>query len=156
MKLYELTQEMEVLQRMLEHEDCDRESFEAAINSLNIERNEKIANIGLLVKSINADIFARDQVIEELVRKNKTDANRIEWLKSYLVHHVDKTVKTPLVTVSKQAGREKVIITGNIPSDYLIPQEPKQDKVSLLKDLKAGVDVPGAELGRGDDYVVIR
>lgn len=156
MKLYELTQEMEVLQRMLEQEDCDRDSFEAAIASLNIEREEKIANIGLLVKSINADIFARDQVIEELVRKNKSDETRIEWLKSYLVRHVDKTVKTPLVTVSKQAGREKVIITGNLPNDYLIPQEPKQDKVSLLKDLKAGAKIPGAELGRGDDYVVIR
>lgn len=156
MKLYELTQEMEVLQRMLEQEDCDRESFDAAIASLNIEINAKISNIGLLVKSINADIFARDQVIAELVRKNKTDENRIEWLKSYLLHHVDKPVKTPLVTVSKQAGREKVVITGDVPSDYLIPQEPKQDKVAMLKDLKAGVVIPGAELGRGDDFVVIR
>ncbi len=156
MKLFELTQEMEILQHMLEEEDCDQESFNKAINALNIEINAKIANIGLLVKNINADIDAREQVIEALQKKNKSDEGRIEWLKSYALAHIDKPVKTPLVSISKQAGREKVEITGTIPDAYLIPQESKQDKVSLLRDLKAGMEIAGAELGRGDDFLVIR
>ena len=156
MKLYEIAEEMAVIERMMTEEDVDQESFEKYLNSLNIERDAKLANIGLLVKQVLADIAARKALMDELKRKNEADERRIEWLKAYALGHIDKPVKTLLLTMARYQGREKVTIYGPLPEQYLIPQEPKVDKKAVMEALKAGDAVPGASLDRGDDFLVIR
>lgn len=157
MKLYEISQEMEVLQRLLEEEDCDQESFEAAIQSLNIELEAKVANIGLLIKNLRADIEARKVAIERLQADTAATERRIDWLKGYLLAHLpDRPVKTALVTVRRNQGREQVSITGDVPVQYLVVVPPRPDKAALLHDLKEGREIPGAELIRGEDFVTIR
>ena len=158
MKLYELTDELKVLEQMLERDDVDQISFALALDGLNDEIQAKIANIGLLVKQKQADIEARENLITTLKRKNTTDEKAIAWLKEYACAHMDKPVKTPLISVSKQQGREQARITleADLPVKYLTPQEPVVDKRLLLKDLQEGIKVPGAYLARGEPYVVIR
>ena len=55
--------------------------------------------------------------------------------------------KGDLFTVSLQNNPESVVLDEqyleNIPSKYLIPQEPKVDKALLKEDLKAGVILDG-------------
>ena len=157
MKLYEIAEEMALLQRMLQEEEgVDEESFTKAIDACNIELGAKIANIGLLVKEINADIAARDAVIKDLQARNKAASNRVDWLKGYICAHINEPVKTPLIRVRKQQGRERVDIIGDLPTQYLIQQEPIPDKAAIMAALKADLLVEGAVLGRGDDYVVIQ
>lgn len=157
MKLYQLAEEMAVIEKMLDQDDVDQESFQKALDSLNTEFDAKVANIGLLVKQIQADNEARDQAIKELQARKKAASNRVDWLKGYLKAHLDKTVKTPLVTVAKQKGRERVVIDDQdqLPEDCLVVRPPEPNKSLILQRLKEG-EVSGAHIERGEDFVVIR
>lgn len=158
MKLYELTEELRLLERMLDEDDVDQVSFSLALDGLNEEIKAKVANIGLLIRQKDADIEARKTLVKQLQDKNKRDEGRITWLKQYAMAHMDKDVKTPLISVSKRPGREVVYITleADLPPKYLKYQEPVPDKRLLLEDLQAGKLIPGAYLAHGDDYLVIR
>ncbi len=158
MKLYELTDELKTLERMLDEEDVDQISFAKAMDGLNEDIKAKVANIGLLIRQKDADVDARKALIKQLQDKNKADEGRITWLKQYALAHMDKDVKTPLISVTKRPGREVVYITleADLPAKYLKHQEPVPDKQLLLKDLQAGTVIPGAYLAHGDDYLVIR
>ena len=128
------------------------------MDGLNEEIKAKIANIALLIRQKDADIDARKALVKQLQDKNKRDEGRITWLKQYALAHMDKDVKTPLISVSKRPGREVVYITleADLPPKYLKYQEPVPDKRLLLEDLQAGKLIPGAYLAHGDDYLVIR
>lgn len=156
--LYELSMEMQVLQRMLEEDDSvDEESFTRAINQLNIEMGAKIANIGLLVLNMRADIEQRNKAIDRLKDLNDSTERKIDRLKKYALDHMREPVKTPLVSVRVQKGRDILFVDpGHEPEEYLVPQPPRLDKVRLLKDLKEGKEVLHASIAKGDDFVVIR
>lgn len=155
MKLYELHEEMRLIEQMLDQEDVDQESFNAALDRLNTEFEAKISNIGLLVKQLKADVDARKEVMKDLQARNRASENRIDWLKGYLAQHLEKPVKTPLVTVSKQKGRERVVIDGELPDDLLIFREPEPDKAKVKQALEDGREI-AAHMERGEDFVVIR
>lgn len=61
-------------------------------------------------------------------------------------------------TVSQRPTPPSVTVTdeADIPSRFWVPQDPKLDKKALLDALKAGVDVPGAELSNGGLTLSIR
>jgi|OM-RGC.v1.023679652 Siphovirus Gp157. len=156
MKLYELTEEAALLRRMLDEDEVDEESFRLALDALNVEIDAKIANIGLLVKEYKSDIEAISEAIKSLQARKRAAENRIDSLKRYAGDHMTETVKTPLVTVSKQKGRESVVVDmDKVPPEY-IDYEPKVDKSRIKDALKSGDSVPGARLERGDDIVVVR
>lgn len=157
MKLYEISDEVRLIERMLEEEDVDQESFLAALDGLNEERDAKIANIGLLVKELRSDVDARKFVIKRLQEKNKAADNRIEWLKNYIMSHIDKPVKTPLVSVYKQAGRESIVIDDidQIPEKF-IKVEKSVDKTALKKDVEEGFEYAGFHIAQGNDSIVIK
>lgn len=154
-KLYELHEEMRLIEQMLDQEDVDQESFSAALDRLNTEFESKVSNIGLLVKQLKADIEARKEVVKDLQARNRASENRIDWLRNYLSQHLEKTVKTPLVTVSRQKGREKVVIDGDLPDDLMIYREPEPNKAAVKQAIEDGREVL-AHIERGDDVVVIR
>ena len=66
MKLYELTEEMRVLEAMLDAEEVDPDSFQAALRGMSAERDIKIANIGLLIKEKRAAIAMRMEAKKKL------------------------------------------------------------------------------------------
>lgn len=156
MKLYELTDEIRLIESMMEDEDCDIESFTLALDGLNEEKAAKLANIGLLVKEANAEVAARKEAIKHLQDQNKSSANRIDWLKGYISAHFDEKVKTPLVSINMQKGREalKVQDATLLPDNYF--KEPEPDAALIKQAIKDGYEVPGAEMVRGSDFVVIR
>lgn len=158
MRLYEIAEDLAIIEQMIDQEDVDQESFQKALDSLNTEFESKVANIGLLVKQLQADNEARANAIKDLQARSQAASRRVDWLKGYLKAHLDRTVKTPLVTVSKQKGRERVIVDdpAALPPDCLVVRDPEPNKTLILQRLKGGDEVPGARIERGDDFVVIR
>ena len=157
MKLHELAEEIAALESMLDDSDVDDESFRAAIENLNVERAAKAANLGLWVLSMKADEAALDNEIKRLTARRNTLRNRQASVKGYLAAFIDGPVKTPLITISRQRGRESVVITDpdKIPDQYRTPQPDKIDKAAVGVELKSN-EVPGAKLERGDDFVRIK
>lgn len=156
MRLFEISQELEVIQSMLEQDDVDQESFGAALASLNIEYEAKVANTGLLIKNLKADEAAISEAIKGLQSKKSTVARRIDWLKGYIAENFNGKVKTPLVSVSMQKGREKLVVDegATFQPDYY--KEPELDKSLVKQAITDGFEFDGARIERGDDFVVVR
>lgn len=155
MKLYEITQEMRDLSQMMEGESVDQDSFLAALESLAIERDAKIANIGLLIKELRADIDARKELAQSLQSKNRTAEKQIDWWKSYIEKNLDGPVKTPLISIQKQRGRValQVAAEAQLPDRFY---RKELNKTELKTALEAGEEYYGVTLERGPDVVVIR
>ena len=155
MKLYEITDEIRSLERFLEGEDVDQESFDAAIHDLADERDTKIANIGLLVKEWRADIAARKELVKSLQDRNKTTQARIDWMTGYVLNNIEAAVKTPVVSVSKQKGR----VSLSVQDDAQLPDRfyrKEVNKTELKEAVVAGEEYYGVSLEPGSPYVVIR
>lgn len=158
-KLHELTEELRHFQAMMdESDDIDEESFGAALEALNIEAESKATNLALWVLNLNADAAALKAEEERLAKRRKSLENQVKRIKDYLAYSLDKSIKGPLVSISKRKGMVSVTISDEaaLPSAYRVPQPDKIDKTSIKADLKAGNDVPGAALIEGNAFVVIR
>lgn len=156
--LHELTDELKHLQAMMQESDVDQESFQAALDGLNVELESKLANLGLWVLSLRSDIDALKAEEQRLAKRRKGMESTVASLRQYMAVNMDKTVKTPLVTISKRPGSESAVIFDPeaIPDDYTEPQPPKVDKTLVKKALQDGYEVPGARLETGQPSVTIR
>ena len=155
MKLYQLTDELRALEAMMESEDVDEESFQAAVDSLQIERDAKIANIGLLIKEWRADVEARKEVARQLKERNEAAERRIRWMLDYVSQNIDEPVKTPLVSVRKQQGRMGVVVApdAQLPDRFY---RKEVNKTELKAAIDAGEEYYGVSLERGQPFVVVK
>lgn len=69
-----------------------------------------------------------------------------------------KTLETAVATLSLKAVPPSVLILDEaaIPSEFWEPQDPKLSKRAVLDALKAGEDVPGAQLSNGGTTLQFR
>ena len=70
-----------------------------------------------------------------------------------------KKLERPRATLSRSAGRVTVRITdeASVPTQLCtIKTITTPDKAAIKRQLEAGEDVPGAELARGDDTLILR
>lgn len=141
---------------MLEDDSVDEESFLSALAAVREERDIKIANIGLLVKNLQADIDVRKEVISRLQASNRSTDNHINWLKDYVLEHIDTNVKTPLISVRKQKGQLKAVVgeEAQLPSEFY--KEPELKRQELKKALQDGQEFHDVSLERGSDFLVIQ
>jgi hypothetical protein len=61
-------------------------------------------------------------------------------------------------TVSTRTGSPGLVVVAeeSIPTAYWLPQPPKLDRQALLRELKAGKDVPGAAIANAPSVLVVR
>lgn len=150
MKLYELTDDYLRLMEMAE--ELDPETFQDTLESINEAIEEKIENTAYLVRNLEADIKVLKEEEKRLAERRRALETKVIRIKEYLQNELEKAgidkVKRPLITVSIQNNPPSVKIVDEkiIPSSFMIPQEPKLDKKSLLQVLKNGEKVPGVEL----------
>ena len=67
-------------------------------------------------------------------------------------------LEQPDFTASIRAGVPSVVVTAEdaIPGDFWLPQPPKLDRQSLLRELKRSVEVPGAQLSNSKPVLSVR
>jgi len=116
-----------------------------------------------------ADVYFQnlDDKIKELQEKKRTESNKIESFKSHIVHIMSakeiKKLETPdgLTTITLRKAAMKVNVTDEdkIPSDFITSETKIVNKISL-KDIKPhlenGLEVPGAELIKGKQSLIIK
>lgn len=116
--------------------------------NLQMERDEKIQNIALWVKNLEADAEAYKKEKDSFAEKQKVAENKAKRLKEYLGTYLDgQAFKSTRVNVSFRSS-EAVNITDvtKIPEQFLKYAEPTADKTAIKKMLKSGFTVDGAEL----------
>ena len=149
MKLYELTQSYNRLLEMAE--EMDPEALADTLESLGDSIEQKVENTAKVIKSIEVDIMAIDEEIKRLQAMKSARRNNIGRMKVYLKEQLELVgmdkVKGTLFTVALQNNPARLVVSDiSKLQGYLVEQEPKVDSTRLKNDLKAGLEVEGAEL----------
>ncbi|MDT2675085.1 siphovirus Gp157 family protein [Enterococcus dongliensis] len=148
LKLYELTNNY---RKVAEMEDLDSETLRDTLDSISDEIENKVINIGFIIKEKKADIKAIQDAMKELAEKKQSIEKSIDSLQCYAYDSMKLTgvnkAKTPLLSIWIQNNQPSVNVTDEsmIPKSFFIEQEPKLDKKQLKEELKHG-EIPGAEL----------
>lgn len=153
MTLYEIDNAIrEVLESAADPETgelVDEELLEQ-YDKLIMDRDQKVENIGLYIKNLEADAAAIKAEAKNLTARAKAAENKAEHLRNYLQFCLDgQKFSSPRLSVSFRRGT-KVEVDQNrlfeIPDDYLRYKDPEVDKKRVSEALKAGEDIPGCTL----------
>lgn len=94
MKLYEINSEIEnLLDEIQENGGEISADLENKLTSLELHRSQKIANVCLFYKNLDAFHSALSDEIKSLSQKKKSIESKIEFLKNYLAHNLQEGEK---------------------------------------------------------------
>ena len=116
--------------------------------ALNMEREQKLENIALWIKDLNAEAAAIKAEKKKLGERQAAAENKAESLKEFLSEQLGgQKFSTPRCAVSfRRTKSVNVTDLWKLPEDYLRYSDPKPDKEALGEALKAGQTIEGAEL----------
>ena len=138
MTLYELTGQYDMLMNMLYDEDIDEEVLLDTLEGMEGEIEDKADNYAKLIRNITADVESIKAEETRLSLRRKTLEN---------------------ITVANNGGEQPVEVTqilGDIPDEFLIPQDPIPDKKAIRKYLQEHGDTEFARLLPRGRHLMIR
>ncbi|MFR6531931.1 MAG: siphovirus Gp157 family protein [Staphylococcus simulans] len=157
--LYNLSEDYkEVLDKM--DEGYSFEDIKDTLDAIKADMDTKVDNIIGLKRSAEGDVEIIDKEIKRLQTLKKQKLNLADKLKGYLqdmleVQELDnyRTSKN-YVFKKRNAPSKSVTDEKLIPDEYWLSQAPKLNAKQLTDDLKAGKEVPGAELKVTESLVI--
>jgi hypothetical protein len=110
----------------------------------------KVESICKVIRNLEAQATVFKDEEERLAKKRKVAENGVKRLKDSLLNFMqvtsNKKVSTGLFTVSLGSSTAVEVIDEDlVPEGYKV-YSPKVNKTSIGADLKAGLEVPGAQL----------
>lgn len=159
MTLYEITADLMNLQEML-MESPDDQCLMDTLESVEFDLAKKSDGYCKIIKNLQAESQAYAEEIARFQEKKRTADKAIDRLKASLESAMkaigkDK-VKGNLFTISLRNNAQQLpkdLDMDKVPSDFLIPQEPKIDKRELLRAVKDG-KVDGIDLVRSQSLQI--
>ena len=149
MNLYEIEKEIMSCVDMESGEIIDCEKLDV----LTMERDQKIENIALWVKNLEADAKAYKEEKDSFAQKQKTAENKAKSLKEYLSRFLAGTsYKSTKVNVSFRTSKAvdvfdiSALMTMDDCDNYLKYKEPEPDKAAIKDAIASGVDIPGCKI----------
>lgn len=126
------------------------------LNDLQMERDQKIENIGCWIKNLLSDAEALKVEKEKLAKRQKAAENKAASLKAFLLHYLDgEKFKTARVAISYRSNSSVDIEEGAVvPEEYLEYSEPAPDKIGLKAALKMGEKIPGITLVTSQNILI--
>lgn len=149
MKLYE------IIDALKSQEYIDFETGEVdvdALNAIKISADEKIENIGCLIKNYKSDIVALKAEETNLKERRERLERQVDGLTRYLEFAMSELQKTKFETTKVVIGfrKSKVVEVPNIEElDKLFLKEKVEysaDKKAIKEAIENGVEVAGATL----------
>lgn len=152
MTLYEIDERIvDALERAIDTDtgEIKDELALKELDSLQMERDDKIEGVGLWIKDLNAEAKAiKEEEAALKVRRIQTE-NKAENLKKYLVYALSGSkFKSPKLSISYRSSESVNISVSpfDIPEDYLRYKDPEPDKTLIKQALKEGKTINGCEL----------
>lgn len=147
-KLYELDEMIANFEFKVDEETGEILNIDE-LDELQMEREQKIENIGIYIKSLKAEAKALKEEIDNLTVRLKRINNKMESLLNFMKHALGgKNFSTPKVDAKFRTTKATRIVDEDlIPDIYInmkIERAPR--KKEILADLKKGVEIPGVEL----------
>lgn len=148
MNLYELSQNYLAVQYM----ELEPEVLKDTLDSIEEAIEVKAENIAKWIRNLEADKKAFEEEEKRFKEKKQAADNRIKSLKLYLEDNMRLTGKTKFkagffsFAIQNNKPSVEVFDEALIPKQFLIAQPVKIDRAGIAELLKAGEEVPGAEL----------
>lgn len=162
MKLYEITEAMADLERMLD-EGVPEDQLADTIEDMKGDFKEKAESILYILANMNSQAYAYKAEEKRLSDKRKSTEKQIERLKEYLLFNMQELNSGEINNGIMSAKIRKGLPILVIKDEDSIPVEWKEikttvstDKRGLLKALKDGEAVEGAEIGTGKNTLTIK
>ena len=153
--LYEINNELEQVISLMFTEAMESETGEVSqeiadrISELQLQKEEKLDNLGAYIKNLKAETEALKNEIDNLKARMDSKKKKVEWLSNYMASVLNgEKFESPRVAVSFRKS-ESVVVTD---IDLLRPEFVKEkvertaDKTAIKEALKAGQEVSGAYL----------
>lgn len=128
MNLYELTDDILVIQNLLESDEYDEQTLADTLEAIEGAYEYKLESYAKVIKNIEADINAIKTEVTRLTDKRKTLENRVDRLKSTMFESMKTTGKTKVkgdiftVAIQKNGGKAPVIVdvtTADLPDELV-------------------------------------
>lgn len=148
MNLYELSQNYLAVQEM----DLEPETLKDTLSSIEDTAVDKIEQLVRLYRNNEGDINSIKLEEERLKKRRQSLENNNKFVKQYIedtMRLMDKTrLKAGFFNLAIQNNPPSVEVFDEalIPKQFLIEQPVKIDRAGIKELLKAGEEVPGAEL----------
>ena len=162
MNLRDLTSDQQAILAQVESGDFTLDDVSDHLELLESERNKKIENYLHVINRLESQMMTTDTEIKRLVSIASVKAKALSNIKSWLLMSMQDGEKHEfdLFKVSRVKGREVVSIIDDkkVPIKYSVhkPESWSVDKREVLKALKAGVKVEGAEITTGNPSLRIK
>lgn len=143
--LYEIAGEFQRLYETADEYDWTPEEIADTLEGMEYELEEKADDYAKVIRSIEGDIASLKAEIDRLTARKKTMENNIKNMKQSLEMAMraagKQKIKTKLFnfSIQKNPPALKIDQPEAIPTEYLIPQDPKIDSTAIKKMLK-GLD----------------
>jgi hypothetical protein len=163
-RLYEITGQFRELAALADGADEDLAvAVRDTMGAIEAEFNDKALAVSHVILNFDADIAALDSEIDRLQERKRLITNRQKEIKDYLRENMEATgitkISCPLFTITCAKGRESVVVDDvlKLPDELMrVKTEISPDKAAIAAKLKAGEDVPGARLERGQSSIRIK
>lgn len=152
MTLFELTAEYKYILELAEDPEADPDIISTHLEEITLDIKDKADNIAHVLTQLSGDIETIKKEEERLYRVRTRLTGNMERLKVYLENSMRETGMVKFKTayhsfrIQKNPQSVRILEGETIPEKYLIPQPPKVDKRAILADMKAGEELPFAEL----------
>lgn len=156
--LYVLADEYKEAIDCLSDMDLPEQAIMDTLESLRFPLEEKATNVAMFCRNLEASAAAIKEAEAKMAARRKSIEGRSDWLKSYLLGNMQQTgitkIDCPFFKISVRDNPAKVIVDDpdQIPAQFLIvpvAPPPSPDKKAIADAIKAGTDVPGCHLERG-------
>lgn len=139
--------------RQLVDSDLEGQALIDTLEAIQDEREVKLDYIATMIDELKSDVeWAKERRVE-LLDKQRATERKAKSLMDYLTEALDdagiKKVQTKNHILKPRNYRASVVVKkiDDLPAEYIREKNTvSADKTALYKALKAGVDVPGAEL----------
>ena len=125
-----------------------------ALERLQLERSEKLENIALYIKNLQADVIAYKAEKATFEAKQKRAETTIAALKGLLLQNGEKFKTARVNCCFRNSESVNVLDLSRIPSEYLRQAEPTADKIAIKAALQSGKTVEGAEIVTNTSVII--
>lgn len=140
MTLYELKNEVLELYYLLQEGEIEEDVFKDTLEGVEGDIDYKIDSYCKVIKQLEGESEMLKKESDRLKTRKETIDKNITRMKNTIQDVLNATgkqkVKTELFNVSLRKTPPKLIVTGEVPQEFLIPQEPKVDNASIKEMLK--------------------
>ena len=153
-----MTEAAKFLYSLLETGEIDEETFADSLDSIGAD--EKADSYCRIIRQLQADAEALKAEIDRLAAKKKSAENAVKRMKEALLEFVtvacpDGKMKTPLFSVSVRTSQScEIIDEAAIPDAFRVHQPDKIAKADILKAIRAGETIPGADLIESKSVII--